>query len=660
MYGIRRKISAGAVASMAGLGLLAVATAPAAAGQGSMTRPFLTGAHARGQPVPALELAPRLAFVRARESSKLDSTLAKIAAAGGAGKALLRSADLATTDDGMVRVVIETGNPALASASVVGLGGRVERTFGNLVQAVLVPNRVAALSKRSAVDLVRAPFARFDHAMSGEEVAATLAAAWHEEGFTGKGVKVAIIDGGFEGLAERQAEGELPASVVTQDFCGGGLATASEHGTAVAEIVYEMAPDAQLYLLCIGTEVDLAAAEAYAKSQGIHVINHSAGWEGPFRNDGSGPIGAIVADARASGILWVNSAGNEGQTHWSGSYRPDGNLHAWDPNGDIGNTFVWPDGAVICGFLRWDEWPAGVSDFDLGLFLSGENILVASSEEEQGGGEPPFEALCVEQETGADLRAFWAIRGYSVSTSPQLDLVSWSPPLEYQVAAGSIAAPASSPAALAVGALCWQSRQLEPYSSQGPTIDGRMKPDIVGHDSVSGMTYGPFSYCPSAFAGTSASSPEVAGAAALVEQAYPAFGPDEVKQYLMRNARDLGALGLDNVHGAGELQLPMPPDVVAPTATALVSTGRRGKTLKLLSTVLDDSGEVRVIDLVKLGSKTVATIRGKGFVSASSPRTIAVVWKVPANAKGAYRHCVRAIDRAGNSSPVRCAKLVLR
>lgn len=659
MYGIRRKISAGAVASMAILGLLTVVSAPAAAGPGSLARPFLTGAHARGQPARALELAPGLAFSRSRESSKLDSALARIARAGTARKALIRSSNLATADDGKVRVVVESRTPVLAAASIVALGGRVERTFGNLVQAAVAPSRLSELSKRSAVDLVRAPYAHFDHALAGEEVAATLAAAWHEEGFTGKGVKVAIIDGGFEGLDERQAEGELPANVVTQDFCAGHLATATEHGTAVAEIVYEMAPDAQLYLVCIDTEVDLAAAEAYAKSQGVQVINHSVGWEGPFRNDGSGPIGAIVADARANGILWVNSAGNEGQTHWSGSYHSDGNLLAWDANGDVGNTFVWPNETGICGFLKWDEWPAGVSDFDLGLFLSGANVLIASSEEEQGGGEPPYEEVCVWQETGADLEVFWAIRGYSVSTSPQLDLVSWSPPLEYQVAAGSIAAPASSPAALAVGALCWHSRQLEPYSSQGPTIDGRVKPDIVGHDSVSGMTYGPFADCPSAFAGTSASSPEVAGAAALVKQAYPAYGPDEVKEYLMRNARDLGAPGLDSLHGAGELQLPKPPDVVPPAATALVSKGRKGKELKLLSTVSDDAGQVSVIELVKLGGRTIATIERKGFVSASSPRTIAVVWKAPANARGAYRHCVRAVDRAGNSSPLSCAKVVL-
>ena len=270
-----------------------------------------------------------------------------------------------------------------------------------------------------------------------------------------------------------------------------------------------MAPEAELHLLCVGSLDELAAAVAYAKAQGVRVINHSMGWEGPFRNDGSGTIGAIVADARASGILWVNSAGNEGDTHWTGTYADRGGVHAWDANGDVGNTFVWPDGSEICGFLKWDEWPAGVSDFDLGLVLSGANVLLASSEEEQGDGSgvPPYEEVCAKQTSGSDLVVFWTIRGYQVRSSPRIDLVSWSPPLEHAVAAGSIAAPASSPAAFAVGALCWQSRALEAYSSQGPTIDGRVKPDLVGHDSVSGATYGPFAGCPSAFAGTSASSP---------------------------------------------------------------------------------------------------------------------------------------------------------
>ena len=572
----------------------------------------------------------------------------------------VRPASVATASSGRVRVVIETSNPALARESVRAVGGRIERSAAGLVQAIVTPRAETALAGKAGVDRVRPPYAQIQTAVGGEQVGVTLAAAWHEKGFTGKGIKVAVLDGGFKGLAERQASGDLPANVVTQDFCGGQLLGEEDHGTAVAEIVHEMAPDAQLYLACVGTEVDLAAAEAWAKSQGVTVINHSAGWEGPYRDDGGGPVGAVVADARANGILWVNSAGNEAMTHWSGSYTPNGSWHMWNPNGDMGNSFIWPNGMDICGFLKWDEWPSGISDFDLGLFLSGSNSLLAVSEGNQGGGQPPFEAMCWRQTSGRDLVVFWAIRGYRVTTSPRLDLVSWSPTLQYAVAAGSIATPASSPAAFAVGALCWQSRGLEPYSSQGPTIDGRTKPDIVGHDSVSGSTYGGFSSCPSAFAGTSASSPEVAGAAALVKQVYPNFTPDQLKAYLMRAARDLGDAGVDNVYGAGELQLPKPPDIVAPTISALASKGRKGRAIRLLSRVSDDSGEVSVVEEIKLGRKVVARLKPVWFSAAARSKTIAVAWKAPASATGAYQHCARAVDRAGNSSAASCARVILK
>ena len=187
-----------------------------------------------------------------------------------------------------------------------------------------------------------------------------------------------------------------------------------------------------------------------------------------------------------------------------------------------------------------------------------------------------------------------------------------------------------------------------------------MKPDIVGHDSVSGATYGGFSSCPSAFAGTSASSPEVAGAAALVKQAYPAYSPDQIKTYLMNAARDLGAPGVDSVYGAGELQLPKPPDLVAPTVTALAGKGQKGRTLKLLSRVSDDSGEVGVLEEVKLRGKIVARFKQVWFSSAARGRTVAIAWKVPASATGTYQHCVRAVDRAGNKTASSCARISVR
>ena len=663
MNGLRRALSAGAVGGILVLSALVVGATPAASGEQARSSPLL--AHGTlTQSVQVLEGVAPGAIRRVEGIGGLDTRLSSLVRPANVWAGRNLDADtLERTADGRVRVVVEASDSVAARTAVEKNGGRVERTWRNLVQAVVQPSSLTALSRAPGVTRVRAPFVMVEHAIPGEEVALDGVPAWQAKGFTGKGVKVAIIDGGFKGLAERQAEGELPASVVTQDMCGGRFSTETEHGTAVAEIVHEMAPDAQLYLVCVATEVDLANAETYAKSQGVQVVNHSAGWFGPSRGDGSGPIGAVAADARASGILWVNSAGNEAVTHWSGTFNdPDvDRMHEWAASGDEGNTFVWPNGEVVCGFLKWDEWPTGVSDFDLGLFLSSSNTPVGVSAEEQNGSQPPFEGLCMQQTTGTNLLAFWAIGGYRVTTSPRIDLFSEPTPLQYSTAAGSIGDPATSSSAFAVGALCWQSRSLEFYSSQGPTIDGRIKPDIAGHDSVSGATYGAYGGgCPSAFAGTSAASPEVAGAAALVRQAYPAYGPAQLQAYLQQRSLDVGTPGPDNATGAGELQMGAAPDVVAPKATALPSTGRLGKTVKLLSRVSDDSGSVRVTEQVKRGSRVVATIVRRGFVSASAPTTVSVAWRAPAKANGTYQHCVRATDSGGNVSKPSCAKVRLK
>jgi hypothetical protein len=150
------------------------------------------------------------------------------------------------------------------------------------------------------------------------------------------------------------------------------------------------------------------------------------------------------------------------------------------------------------------------------------------------------------------------------------------PNLEYQVPGGSVTEPGSSPSALAVGAVCWQGSELEPYSSQGPTIDSRVKPDLVGPDSVSSFTFGPFSACGSSgFAGTSASTPHVAAAAALVKEANPAFGPAELQAYLEDHAVDLGAPGRDSVFGRGQLMLGAAPRLALRACVVPALVGHR-------------------------------------------------------------------------------------
>jgi subtilisin family serine protease len=599
---------------------------------------------------------------------KLDTPLADLASSkpvrSSSGGYRLETAPVLR--NGRVKVEIETARPAAARAAVVRLGGHVEAAYRGLIEAFVPKRSLAALSHEGSVKFVREPLKGVPDDVPGEEVGASMAAAVHAAGVTGKGTKIAIIDGTFAGLADRQASGDLPPNVVTQDFCGGRFGAGDGHGTAVAEIVHEMAPDAQLYLLCFDTISDLAAAEAFAKSQGVQIVNFSVEYfnVGRGTNDPSDPVDAIVADARANGILWVNSAGNDADTHWAGNFVDTNADNFMDfASGDEGNTFIWPNGAVTCGFLKWDEWPNAQSDFGLVLALSSDGTIIDVSDDTQNGSQPPTEELCVQNSSGSDQIVFWAIYGGRVVTNPRLDLYTIdSFRLQYQTPASSIGDPASSPSAFAVGAVCWQNNALEFYSSQGPTVDGRVKPDIAGHDSVSGATFGPFTgSCPSGFAGTSASSPEVAGAAALVKQANPQFSATQIATFLQQNALDVGAAGADDQTGAGALRLPtlvVPKDTTPPTAKALASKGIRGHLMKLLSRVADDSGQVKIRDQVKQNGQVIKTFT-TGFVAAAKPSTGYFTWKVPPKLKGIITHCVRGQDRAGNVSKISCAGVTL-
>jgi ribosomal protein L40E len=128
----------------------------------------------------------------------------------------------------------------------------------------------------------------------------------------------------------------------------------------------------------------------------------------------------------------------------------------------------------------------------------------------------------------------------------------------------SVGSPGDAKGSFTVGATSLQGDNLEPYSSQGPTTDERLKPDISAPAGVSGATYGSFG-----FDGTSASTPHVAASAALVWQAYPEFTRQEVIDFLINSSIDYGASGPDTGFGFGRLQLPSPDNIVGPSTTPI-------------------------------------------------------------------------------------------
>ena len=476
------------------------------------------------------------------------------------------------------------------------LGGRVEASYGRLIEAVVPPAALQVLGRSRAVQFAREPIRAVPEAVRGEGVAATGALTWHRSGLRGAGAKVAVIDLGFRGWRDSRRNGDLPASTVAVDFCSGGLdgPIAVNHGTAVAEIVAEMAPAAGIYLICAQTVAALGQAKDYARAQGIHIVNHSASWFNVGRGDDTGgletPTG-IVADARAAGILWVNAAGNRAQQHWSGTFS-DLDADSWTEfaPGDEGNTILLGANQQTCVALRWDSWPVTALDYD--LYLTRANgTTAASSNNEQSGSQPPTELICHVNTTGvAQLYSIGIRRHNAPDPSPRFDLFVYpGPNLEYQVGEGSVTEPGSSSFALAVGAVCWKTSGLEAFSSRGPTIDGRLKPDLTAPDWVSSFSYGPFSGCgaDTGFAGTSAAAPHVAAAAALVKGANPSFGPNELQAYLESHAIDLGAPGRDGMYGAGKLALGPSP---RPALRVCVVPRLRGATLAVARSRIGRAG----------------------------------------------------------------------
>ena len=461
---------------------------------------------------------------------------------------------------------------AAALAAVRRAGGRVFHRYGTSASVLLPAAHLAEVARAAGVAAVRERSRPFFDGTPGEGVTATGAPAWHAADWTGSGVKVAIVDGGFAGYRRQQAAGNLPAALQTVDYCPTERFEGNEHGTAVAEIVHQMAPAARLTLICIDDGVALGDALTYAKANGIRIISHSAAWFNTWRGDGTGPPETpegIAAAARDAGILWVNSAGNYARSHWSGRLAENSfGRHEFAP-GDATNSFTSSPGAETCVFLRWDDWPVTAEDLDLFVYRDLGHVPIAASIDEQDGLSEPREQTCFSFD-GTQPESFSIeVQRKSGFGRPRLDI--WVPGarLAYQTSAGSIGEPASAPAAMAVGATCWQGGALEPYSSQGPTVDGRRKPEITGPDSVSSGTVGPFAACgePGGFNGTSASAPHVAGAAALVQQARPFWTETQIRNFLQQRAIDAGTRGRDNQYGFGRLALGKPlPRTAAKTA----------------------------------------------------------------------------------------------
>jgi len=495
---------------------------------------------------------------------------------------------------GNVDVLVHGADTAAIEQAVTDSGGTVKGSIPGKVDAFITPDRLDALASHPAVTQVSngREYDKTAGTVTSEGVHNTNADAWQNAipNNLGAGVNVAIVDvGGFQGYSGELGD-ELPASVNKKNYCGSNpdvfdsTFTGDPHGTEVAAIVHDMAPSAGITLICAMNDSQIAQAKDYILANNIQIAVGSFGSPVQGRGDGSSPWPGSVEDSvrqlRQGGVLWVSSAGNDADVHYAftpagpDQQSPVGPEVAWAPN-NYEDGFSVPPFSTVNFLVKWDAWTGPAQDFDLYIVDINGNLVgdpkSNPSVNDQTHGAPPVEGVPVTNPTSNWVTYYAVITRYAAFANPRFDTYVQYAASELVNAAGSIDLPGDSPYAFTAGATCVSTNALEPYSSQGPTIDGRIKPDITGPDGTSGQVSGstdPYgaanSNCTSGFTGTSASAPHVAGAAALVKGANPSFTAQQVQDFLTCRATDAGAAGPDPAFGNGRLNLGPVPGPVSP------------------------------------------------------------------------------------------------
>ena len=485
-----------------------------------------------------------------------------------------------------VTLFVESGS-AEGIADWLEENGASPRNIGDdYIEAYVPVSLLVAASEQDGAIVIRTiiPPQPMQGSVISEGAALHGAPAWNNAGYTGAGVKIGIIDVGFESFSGLMGS-ELPATVNALCYQEVGVFTSNVsdceydgvHGTAVTETVFDIAPDATYYISNPGSWSDLQFATGWMDANDVDVINHSVGWVWQGRGDGTSPFPTsplnTVDLAVNAGILWVNAAGNSALKSWFGTFNdPDGdNMHSFE-SGDECNNFSLDPGYQAVIQLRWnDVWLGASRDLDITLnsVTPAGNVPVATSTDNQSGEieDIPHELIVYTSESGGDYCL--SVNQWGAKRPEWLQIEVWGVrELEHHSVSYSITSPAESnnPGVLAVGATRYlDTSKIEWFSSQGPTPDGRLKPEIVGVDGGLTAAYRSNDDPEGRFYGTSQAAPHIAALAGLVKQRYPDYTPVQIAEYLKNNAEARGSVP-NNTWGYGFAQLPgNVPSIPTPT-----------------------------------------------------------------------------------------------
>ena len=508
-------------------------------------------------------------------------------------------------------------------------------------------------------------------------------------GVDGTGIGIGVLSNGVRSLAARQATGDLPARVTV---LAGQEGREGDEGTAMLEIVHDLAPGAELYFAtAFGGMASFAENIEALCEAGADVIVDDVYYfvEGPFQDD---IIAQGVNAAVDDGCFYFSAGGNAGNKNdgtagvWEGDFAAGSPLVLNDVNVGVQHDFgsgltqnrITEDSPGA--YILWWADPLEGSSNDYDLFLVDQNgDVLESSTRIQDGTRDPYEYIDSSEEDHTDARLV------IVKTSGAEDRHLRLDTLEGQLAvstAGSLFGHAAAEKAISVAAVAVRSaggtggvfdgtESVRTSNSDGPrriffepdgtpitagnfsSTGGKVlqKPDLTAATCVSTSTPGFSIFC-----GVSSAAPHAAPIGALMLEA--AGGPGKLTQAALLTAMkgaalDIEASGVDRDSGAGIVMAPGAVDAVdvavadrnqAPTVESALddrtfSLGSAAVTIDLSSVFSDPDNDTLAYSA--LSSNTAR--------ASLSPRNVSMLTLTP-GAPGTAQVTVRATDPDGLSA----------
>ncbi len=450
----------------------------------------------------------------------------------------------------------------------------------------------------------------------------------------GTGVKLAVADSGLD-VSHPDIPAPLEAFDVTDgtdpaDWGADVSNTVIGHGTHVTGVALAsgaqsagntgnaggsytgMAPGASLHFYKIGNDgsgsttfEDMIEAVDRAAAVGVRVFTMSYGGFNSTFLDGSSPVCQAIDAAVAGGMTVFTSAGNEAGLRHHAS--------ALSPAGGSSEEFIFEvaaSGGPAFGFtffrVVWkDDFPGDANvTLTIQNLAAGESLNEGSADVSVRGTESKFYTLTYNVPAGeSHMYRMRFENAAAAGPTPRVHIVRTGGTGLFTVdtdRSTTIVHPALCDGTIATAA--WTQRDmwvdyqntewqccnlvagtLAPFSSRGPRVDGRRKPDlaapgattistkdatfhtlnsrIIDNDGVGLDGSGPAQYY--AIHGTSQAAPAAAGAAALILEAAPGLGPTGVRNALTFTASGSGnpddAAGYGLIDALAALQsLPAP------------------------------------------------------------------------------------------------------